>query len=79
MKLHKFFKIKIIRLFFDQFVKVKKDNEHENHDEGLYLKDRRRYMDMSAIKKIIGSEPDFQERTTNFIKRHFTQRIYIQM
>lgn len=71
------FQNKNYKALFDQFVKVKKDNEHENHDEGLYLKDRRRYMDMSAIKKIIGSEPDFQERTTNFIKKGILHRGFI--
>jgi len=65
------------RTLFDQFVKQKKKNKSENHDEGRYLKDNRRYMDLNSIKKIIGGRIDSLKFIDDFIENKIFHRGFI--
>lgn len=62
---------------FDQFMKTKKKGEIEDHDEGLYLNDRRRYLDMISISKILKDEPNYITTIDEFIERGILHRGFI--
>lgn len=76
-KIAKIFANKSYRSLFDQFIKIKKNGEKEDHDEGCYLKDRRRYLDMISINKILKDVPDFISTIDDFIERGILHRGFI--
>jgi len=62
---------------FDQFVRKKKKNNREDQNEGLYLKDRRIYMDITSIKMVTGDEMESIKFINEFIEKGIFQRFFV--